>query len=313
MYEAKRSGRGRWVRFEPWMQSHIEQRSAIEADLREALHAGGICLEYQPVMGISGGTMRCAAVEALARWQHPKRGTVAPAEFIAIAEDSGLIHELGQLVLDKACSDFVRWQASLGEHAPPMVSVNVSVAQLGQSGYTRRVQETLARYQMAPGHLQLEVTESMAAQDDDVLRRLRALRGLGVRIALDDFGTGYSSLSCLHLLPISTVKIDRSFTADLDRSAYHRTLVEATVRVAQALGISCVAEGLETSSQLTLVRKMGCDAVQGYLISRSLDSRQLANWLVNWQHHVSPPPEPQISAFSDFDLFDSTSRRMRDD
>lgn len=300
MYEAKRAGRGRWVRFEPWMHHHVEQRSSLEADLRDALRNDTLSVVYQPIMDITGSRLRCAAVEALARWHHPQRGHIPPSEFIAVAEECGLIEELGQAVLRKACADFSQWTQTLADLVPPLLSVNVSVAQLSQAGFAQRVRNTLKQFNMPPDRLQLELTESLAAQDNGVLRRLRALRSFGVKLALDDFGTGYSSLSCLHMLPITTVKIDRSFTAELERSTYQRTLVDATVRVAKSLNIVCVAEGLETMGQLALLRQLGCQAAQGYLISRPLDDRQLVNWLVHWQQHVKYSSDTPFSLLSDF-------------
>jgi EAL domain-containing protein (putative c-di-GMP-specific phosphodiesterase class I) len=150
-----------------------------------------------------------------------------------------------------------------------------------------QVDATLKKHRLAPASLQLEITESMAAQDDGVMRRLQALKALGVKIALDDFGTGYSSLSCLHQMPIDTLKIDRSFVQDLEHSSYHRTLVEATVRVAHSLRIASVAEGVETPGQLAVVSALDCDAVQGYLFSRPLDAMQIGNWLAHWQDRVA--------------------------
>jgi EAL domain-containing protein (putative c-di-GMP-specific phosphodiesterase class I) len=287
MYEAKRAGRGRWVRFEPWMQDAIERRSELEADLRLALQQRAIDVEYQPVMDLRQGRMRCVMLEALARWNHPQRGSVPPTEFIPVAEDCGLIHDLGLQVLDQSCAAFVRWRDGLGEAAPAMVSVNVSVAQLREQGFVQQVEATLRRHGMAARALQLEITETIAAQDDAVMRRLQALKALGLKLALDDFGTGYSSLSCLHQLPIDTVKIDRSFVSDLEHSSYHRTLVEATVRVARALGIASVAEGVQTQGQLSVLAALGCDAVQGHLLSRSLDAAQIASWLTHWQDRVA--------------------------
>jgi predicted signal transduction protein with EAL and GGDEF domain len=287
MYEAKRAGRGRWVRFEPWMKDAIEQRSELEAELRTALQQRRIDVHYQPVMDLRSATPRCHMVEALARWHHPQRGAVEPARFVPMAEDCGLIHELGLQVLDQACADLMRWRAALGEAAPQVMSVNVSVAQLRDDAFVPQVGAVLKRHGLAAQALQLEITESMAAQDDAVLRRLHALKALGCRLALDDFGTGYSSLSCLHQLPIDVVKIDRSFVADIEHSSYHRTLVEATVRVAHALRISTVAEGVQTQAQLALASSLGCDAAQGHLLSRALDAHQIASWLAHWQGHVA--------------------------
>ena len=200
-------------------------------------------------------------------------------EFIGVAEASGLIGALGDFVLETACSDFMHWQKELGALAPRLLAVNLSRAQLAESGLKTRVEQILSLTGMAPTALQLEVTESLAAQDERMREHLSALKSLGLKVALDDFGTGYSSLSCLHLLPVDTVKIDRSFVSQSDTSAHHRVLIEATVRVAHSLGMDTVAEGIETVTQAGVVRQIGCDKVQGYLFSKPLVFDDLVCWL----------------------------------
>ena len=281
MYEAKRAGRGRWMLFEPRMQAEVLQRAMLEADLREALVREELFVVYQPVLALDGhqATPGCAGVEALVRWRHPERGIVAPGQFINVAEEAGLIGALGLFVLETACRQFMRWRLDLGPQAPGTLAVNLSVAQLCQADLDDQVRQALARCAMPPACLQLEVTESLAAQDPASLGRLRALKALGVRLALDDFGTGYSSLSCLHQLPVDTVKIDRSFVIEAERSEYHRALIEATVRVARTLRMSTVAEGIETDAQSALVRALGCDFGQGYLYCKPMEAEALTTWL----------------------------------
>ena len=281
MYEAKRSGRGRWVLFEPRMQTQVTQRATLEADLHEALVRDELFVVYQPVLALDGaGTAPgCAGVEALVRWRHPARGLVAPGQFINVAEETGLIGALGLFVLQTACRQFMRWRLDLGPQAPGLLAVNLSVAQLRQPDLVDQVRQVLADCAMPPACLQLEVTESLAAQDPAALGRLRALKALGVGLALDDFGTGYSSLSCLHQLPVDTVKIDRSFVMEAERSEYHRALIEATVRVARTLRMATVAEGIETTEQSAMVQALGCDLGQGYLHCRPLDAEVLTPWL----------------------------------
>jgi len=281
MYEAKRSGRGRWVLFEPSMQTHVAERATLEADLHEALVRDELFVVYQPVLALEGaGTQAgCAAVEALVRWRHPARGLVAPGQFIGVAEETGLIGALGMFVLQTACHQFMRWRLDLGRQAPEMLAVNLSVAQLRQPDLVEQVRRVMADSAMPAACLQLEVTESLAAQDPASLGRLQALKALGVGLALDDFGTGYSSLSCLHQLPVDTVKIDRSFVMEAERSEYHRALIEATVRVARTLRMATVAEGIETSSQSALVQSLGCNLGQGYLHCRPLEAEALTAWL----------------------------------
>ena len=281
MVEAKRVGGARWVAFETAMREKAARRADIESELRLALLEDQLFVVYQPVVGLraDGVTDVAAGVEALVRWQHPVRGVVPPFEFIPVAEESGLIAPLGDFVLRRACSDFAGWQRALGEEAPRLLAVNLSRAQLAEPGFPQVVRDVLAQNGMRPEQLQLEVTESLAAQDQHVQQRLHELKAIGVTLALDDFGTGYSSLSSLHLLPVDTVKIDRSFVAQADTSHHHRVLIEATVKVAQSLGMNTVAEGIETEAQAAAVRAQACAKGQGYLFSRPLASPDLLAWL----------------------------------
>ena len=281
MVEAKRGGGGRHVRFAQAMRDRAARRSDIEADLRLALQDNQLFVVYQPVVALcaDGSTDHSAGVEALVRWQHPVRGVVPPFEFIGIAEEVGLIGALGDFVLEQACRDFRGWQQTLGDAAPRLLAVNLSRAQLGQPGWSATVARILTEADVSPHHLQLEVTESLAAQDKEIQQRLHELKALGLTLALDDFGTGYSSLASLHLLPVDTVKIDRSFVSQSESSEHHRVLIEATVKVAQSLGMSTVAEGIETVAQADVVRTLRCDKGQGYLYSKPLTSDALVRWL----------------------------------
>ena len=281
MVEAKRAGGNRHAVFEASMRERAARRADIEADLRQALAEEQLFVVYQPVVRLlpDDSVDRAAGVEALVRWRHPQRGIVPPIEFIQVAEECGLIGALGDFVLARACRDFMDWQSRLGDAAPRLMAVNLSRAQLGQAGWIDSVAAVLRATGMPPASLQLEVTESLAAQDQDTQVRLHELKALGVKLALDDFGTGYSSLSSLHLLPVDTVKIDRSFVCQADTSFHHRVLIEATVKVAQSLGMTTVAEGIETRSQLEVVREQRCDKVQGYYFSRPLPASELLDWL----------------------------------
>jgi len=281
MVEAKRAGGNRHVVFDPGMRERAARRADIEADLRQALVEDQLFVVYQPVVGLqpSGAVDHAAGVEALVRWRHPLRGVVPPGDFIQVAEECGLIGAVGDFVLERACRDHVSWQARMGDAAPRLMAVNLSRAQLGQPGWIDTVRAILERTGMPAAALQLEVTESLAAQDQDIQGRLHELKALGIKLALDDFGTGYSSLSSLHLLPVDTVKIDRSFVCQADTSAHHRVLIEATVKVAQSLGMNTVAEGIETQSQLDVVRSQRCDKAQGYFYSRPLPAPELLAWL----------------------------------
>jgi EAL domain-containing protein (putative c-di-GMP-specific phosphodiesterase class I) len=268
------------VLFDHEMRGRAEERGDIEVALRHALAENELFVVYQPVVGFQpdGGIEQCAGVEALVRWRHPVRGLVPPVEFIGIAEESGLIGALGHFVLATACEEFMRWQAELGPRAPRRLAVNLSRAQLTQPGLVQSVAAILQATAMQPSVLQLEVTESLAAQDEEVRSCLLDLKSLGIQLALDDFGTGYSSLACLHQMPVNTVKIDRSFVSHADNSMHHRVLIEATVMVAHSLGMDTVAEGIETMAQADVVRQLGCDKGQGYLYGKPLEAPELVAW-----------------------------------
>ena len=281
MVEAKRAGGSRYVIFEQRMLERAAQRGGMEADLRVALAEGQLFVVYQPVVrfNVHTGWDRFAGVEALVRWRHPVRGLVSPVEFIGVAEDCGLIHAIGEFVLHTACQQFLSWQRELGARAPRTLAVNVSRAQLTQPNLVRSVHDILQRSGMPFESLQLEVTESLAAQDETVQSRLHELKTLGLKLALDDFGTGYSSLSSLHLLPVDTVKIDRSFVTHVETSRHHQVLIEATIRVAHSLGMGTVAEGIETAGQAAALAALSCEKGQGYFFSKPLHSAVLAEWL----------------------------------
>jgi diguanylate cyclase (GGDEF)-like protein len=282
MHEAKREGGGCYAVFEVSMRQRVERRGGIEAELRVALAEEQLFVVYQPVVGMpaAGGSDGAAGVEALVRWRHPVRGIVPPIEFIGVAEECGLIGALGDFVLSAACRQFMTWQAALGADAPRLLAVNLSRAQLASDDLVASVEAALRAAGMPASLLQLEVTESLAAQDEAIQQRLHDLKALGLALALDDFGTGYSSLSSLHLLPVDVVKIDRSFVSLADTSAHHRVLIEATIRVARSLGMGTVAEGIETEAQADVIRELGCDKGQGYLFSRPLMADDVAPWLV---------------------------------
>ena len=225
------------------------------------------------------GSGRPSGVEALVRWRHPVRGVLAPGEFVPVAQECGLIEELGRQVLAKACRQFAQWQRRLGARAPGQLAVNLSRAQLVQPTLADDVARVLGEAGMAAQQLQLEVTESLAGRDEKAQATLRALAARGVRLALDDFGTGYSSLACLHELPVDTVKIDRSFVCHAETVEYHRVLIEATIRVARALGMTTVAEGIETEGQAALMKALACERGQGWLYGRPMAPEEYERWL----------------------------------
>ena len=279
MSAAKRAGGGRYAIFDPRMGEAAAWRGTMEADLRRGLANGELHVVYQPLVVVRGASVRVLhGVEALVRWTHPTRGPIPPLEFIGVAEEGGLIDELSDFVLNTACAQFVRWRSELGAAAPGLLAVNLSRAQLLRPGWIEVVRAALKHHQMAPEDLQLEVTESLAAQHEGISSMLQELKSLGLSLALDDFGTGYSSLSSLHALPIDTVKIDRSFVSQSDTSNHHRVLIEATVRVANSLGMTTVAEGVETKAQAQVIATLGCDRAQGYWFSPPLRAEALTLW-----------------------------------
>ncbi len=275
MYEAKRRGRARYVMFSTDMHERVRRAMDLEVELRRALRTPGeVFVVYQPIVDLATGLVR--GVEALARWNHPTRGLVPPAEFIPLAEETGLIAELGELVLSTACSDTVARQRRLGALAPAAVSVNLSRAQIRKGGLPARVAEALARAGLPAAALRLEITESLAMQDSQMVTTLHELRALGVSLALDDFGTGYSSLASLDQLPIDAVKIDRGFVQRMVGDRYQTALIEATLKVAASLGLEVVAEGVETDTQAAALRQAGCKLAQGWLYGRPMSAGDIA-------------------------------------
>jgi EAL domain-containing protein (putative c-di-GMP-specific phosphodiesterase class I) len=269
LYRAKERGRGRHEVFDVGLRDRTTARLQIEADLRRALEAGDqLWVAYQPVYALPERSI--AGVEALLRWNHPERGPIPPAEFIPVAEDSGLIVDLGELVLRSACRDAAGWQSATGREIS--VSVNVSARQIELTGMPGVVGAVLRDSGLAPRRLAIEITEGVLLEDTDATAEtLQALRRLGVRLMLDDFGTGYSSLAYLRRHPIDALKIDRAFVADLGEDGRgDAAIVQAIVGMAKALGMLVVPEGVETAGQLERLAGLGCDFAQGYHLARPL-------------------------------------------
>jgi diguanylate cyclase (GGDEF)-like protein len=276
MYEAKRNHRGRWVLFESAMHQRVSAALSLEGDLREALRAGQLRPVFQPIVEIASG--RVVGMEALARWRHPLRGDISPLEFIPVAEESGLIMEVGETMLRLACRAFVGWKLAQLE-LPARLSVNLSRAQLTDRALPARIARILDEVGLPATALQLEVTESLAMGDDAVRLVLMALREQGIQLALDDFGTGHSSLASLQTFPVQQLKIDRSFVREIETSAYHRALIQAALQVAKALSLEVVAEGVETASQARMLAELGCPRAQGYLYARPLEASDVPAFL----------------------------------
>ncbi len=273
MYRAKGAGGG-WELFERSMQVAVEERHGMKADLQRAMEQGGLTPHYQPVVNLSTG--RITGVEALLRWEHHDRGLLSPAEFVPLAEETGLIIAIDQMVLRESLRQLREWQQTLGDAAPSRVSVNVSSRALRDPEFARRVLAEVEAARLSPPNLVLEITETVLLEDlDTACTRLQSLRDAGVRIAIDDFGTGYSSLGYLRRLPVDIVKIDRSFVAGIDTAVDERSLTLAIVRMLGMLDVEIVAEGIETAQQLAYVQAMGCDAGQGYGLSRPLAAEKV--------------------------------------
>jgi len=277
MYRAKEQGRARCEFFDETMQTEAATRLELQTALNWAVQRDEMRVFYQPLINIASGAP--VGVEALVRWQHPDRGIVTPADFIPLAEDSGLIVPIGRSVLDRAAADFAAWRTVVPAD-PFTIAVNLSAHQLRHPGLLEQVRTTLAEYELAPSSLCLELTETALLEDlDRHLGVLLALRDLGVRLALDDFGTGFSSLTYLKRFPVDIVKIDRSFVAGLGVTHCDTAIVRSVIELAHALSLTVVAEGIERPEQLEALRSLGCDVAQGHLFSPARPQAQLLQWL----------------------------------
>ena len=267
MYQAKAVGRNAMRFFDPQMQVEVNNRLALEADLREAVQSQQFALYYQVQMVGSG---RLTGVEALVRWQHPSRGLVSPAEFIPLAEETGLILPIGQWVLESACQQLALW-ASRPEMEHLTMAVNVSARQFHQKEFVDQVHEVLRKTGANPKRLKLELTESMLVKDmDDIITKMSILKMKGVSFSLDDFGTGYSSLSYLKRLPLDQLKIDQGFIRNILTDPNDSAIARTIVALANSLGLSVIAEGVEIEAQRSFLAGLGCHAYQGYLFSRPM-------------------------------------------
>lgn len=276
MYRAKESGRNNYQFFTGQMQQAALARMTLERDLRYAVERNELLLNFQPQLGLR--TENIEGMEVLVRWQHPVRGMVSPLEFVSLAEDTGIIVPIGEWVLRNACRQFRSWQET--GVAPPRMAVNVSGRQFNSPHFVRMVRGILDETSVAPGSLELELTESILMKDEErVISTLNELRAMGLYISIDDFGTGYSSLSYLKRFPINTLKIDRSFVQDIPGDADDAAIVKAIVDMAHTLKMEVVAEGVENEEQLSFLRLLRCDYIQGYHYSRPLGIEQCAKFL----------------------------------
>jgi diguanylate cyclase (GGDEF)-like protein len=273
MHSAKQAGRNQVARFAESSGQKIADRSKIEADIRRGIAAGEFFLVFQPQVEIGSGAP--VGLEALMRWRHPTRGVVSPAEFIPVAEQTGLIHELGRRALEMTCTQFKYWQQ---RDIFPRVSVNVSAKQFEDAQWLDSVREVIEQTGMPARYLDLEITESMLVNDPDrIVAMLAEVNRMGVTLTLDDFGTGYSSLSYLTRLPFHTIKIDRSFINEIELPR-QRGIVQAIIAVAHSLNMRVIAEGIESPLQMTILRELGVEEAQGYYMSKPLEVDAIEPW-----------------------------------
>ncbi|MGZ8842450.1 MAG: EAL domain-containing protein [Pyrinomonadaceae bacterium] len=290
MYRAKAQGKACYEVFDKGMHTHAVYLLKMENDLRRALDREEFRVYYQPIVSLDNGQL--AGFEALIRWQHPERGFVNPSDFIPLAEDTGLIVPIGLWILKKACQQLSLWQWQSSANRNLFMSVNLSSKQVTQPQLDNEIRDILEETNVDAKHLKLEITESAVMENADMAARLlKRLKALGVQLSIDDFGTGYSSLGYLHRFPVNTLKIDRSFIGRIGEAAENIEIVRTIVSLAENMGMEVVAEGVETLSQLSQLRKLNCQYGQGYLFSRPVDAESVTAWISrkpHWQADLFP-------------------------
>jgi diguanylate cyclase (GGDEF)-like protein/PAS domain S-box-containing protein len=276
LYSAKEEGRGRFHFFEPAMEERLRVQQSLRTDLATALEKSEFELVFQPLVDLHENNV--CGFEALLRWRHPERGAITPDAFIPVAEETGLINGIGEWVLNRACAEATKWPSNM------RVAVNLSPRQFQSDDLPEIVARALSKAGLAPGRLELEITESVLLQDSDAnLRTLHKLRELGVRMALDDFGTGYSSLGYLQKFPFDKIKIDRSFVADLPNHPGSEAIIRSVTELGRSLGMSITAEGVEARQQLNTIIARGCDEAQGYFFSKPVPANDIDDLLAQFQ------------------------------
>jgi predicted signal transduction protein with EAL and GGDEF domain len=274
MYDAKAAGRRTYRFFQPEMDERVKARGVLEMDMRQAIIDGGFEVYYQPIVDLRSNQV--SGCEALLRWRHPQRGMISPVEFIPVAEETGLINQLGEWVLTTACVEATKWPDNI------KLAVNVSPVQFRNDILALKVVAALAASGLSAGRLELEITEAVLIRDDvAALAILHQLRTLGVRIALDDFGTGYSSLSYLQRFPFDKIKIDRCFVTSIAEPCGSSSIIQAVMVIAAARNITTTAEGVETEQQKELLRALGCTEMQGYLFSPAIPVADIRRLLLS--------------------------------
>ncbi len=287
LYRAKTAGRNRWQLVNAAMDRAAYEQIVLEAQLRRAIEQAQFSLVYQPQIDLRSGQV--AGVEALVRWRHPEWGVVPPEQFIPLAEETGLIYELGLWILEEACDQHRRWrEAGLGDLR---IAVNISPYQLRRPGFESDVRAILERTDMVLDQLEFELTETALMQEGETTRLLERLAAMGMSVALDDFGTGYSSLGYLRRFPIDRIKIDRSFVRDISGSQSDGALARAVIMLAHGLNIRVIAEGVETAAQLGLLRHFGCDEAQGFLLGEPVTDDDLPAMIAE----RNQPPQVKVA------------------
>jgi EAL domain-containing protein (putative c-di-GMP-specific phosphodiesterase class I) len=289
MYLAKEDGKNGFRFFTKEVKAQSIERLMLETNLRHALERNQLSLHYQPKVDLVTGQI--TGVEALLRWTHPDLGMLSPMQFIPLAEETGLIVPIGRWVLKEACAQNTAWQHR--GLRPVSMAVNLSPRQFVDENLLQDIDGALVSCGMSPTLLQLEVTESMVMQNvPRAIKLLDAIQSRGIRLAIDDFGTGYSSMSLMKQFPIDTIKIDRSFVRDLPKDSEDQAIAQAIINMGKGLGMTVVAEGVETSEQETFLRDHACDEMQGFLFSKPVPPDQMAD-LLGADLHVSPPLQPE--------------------
>lgn len=292
MHRAKERGKGNHEIFDREMHDKVLHTLQLEGDLRRAIKEGELLLHYQPIVSLSDGSL--IGFEALVRWQHPTKGMISPMAFIPIAETTGQIIPLGAWVLREACRQLSEWQEEHPSARELSMSVNLSTRQFQQSDLGQQIQAILEETKLPPACLRLELTETaMMEQADKAIPIIQHLKSLGIQIYMDDFGTGYSSLSYLHKFPLDTLKVDCSFIRDMDTNQ-DTTIVETIIKLAQHLDLNVIAEGIETTGHVEILRQMGCLLGQGYLFSKPLPHEKIVALIKEahtWSHLTAPSPK----------------------
>ena len=288
MYRSKGKGLGRYEIFDPSMLDRVMTRLELETDLRKALDNQEFVVHYQPILEMK--TNQIIGFEALVRWQHPVKGLIPPAEFIPTAEETGLIVPLGYWVLDEACRQLHAWHSQYPADPPLTMNVNLSTRQCAQPDLIKKISTILKKNELDPRFLKLELTESLIIDESgSTATMLSDLRDMGIQVQIDDFGTGYSSLSYLHTLPVDTLKIDRSFISRLGLNSNNTEIVQTILSLAHSLGMKVIAEGVETNEQLSSLKDMNCEFVQGFLFAKPVNGVEAGALLK--KSHAQPGSE----------------------